>query len=259
MILGILQARVSSTRLPGKVLLPILGKPMLRHQAERILKCKLLDKFILATSNDGQDDAILDICRDLQIPCYRGSLTDVLDRFYQAARGYAPDHVVRLTGDCPLIDPTIVDQLIATYLSEPTDYMSNCVEPTFPDGLDVEAFRFHCLEEAWREARQPSQREHVTLFINRQPERYRVRHFKGKIDLSHLRWTVDESSDFEFAKRVYEELYPTNIAFGMNDVLELLERCPELQTINANIARNEGLVRSVDQEPAVSFKSVESQ
>jgi spore coat polysaccharide biosynthesis protein SpsF len=151
-IAAILQARVSSTRLPGKVLKPILGVPMILRQIERVRRAKKIDQFIVATSNDRTDDPLADICSNTNIECFRGSLEDVLDRFYHAAKPLNPEHIVRLTGDCPLADPQLIDQLILFHLQGGYDYSSNTVETTYPDGLDVEIFRFSCLELAWKEA-----------------------------------------------------------------------------------------------------------
>ncbi|MDD5176146.1 MAG: glycosyltransferase family protein [Sterolibacterium sp.] len=245
MILAILQARVSSTRLPGKVLKPLLGIPMLLRQIERICRASLIDRLVVATSETICDDPIEEMCRSSGIHCYRGSLDDVLDRFYWAAKEFNPDHVVRLTGDCPLVDPRVLDQVISFYLEGGYDYASNTIVPTFPDGLDVEVFRFACLEDAWREAFLPSQREHVTPFIHQQPDRFRTGCFKQQQDLSHLRWTVDEPEDFELVTRVYEALYPDNPAFSMEDVLSLEEHRPELMNINAKFQRNEGYLKSL--------------
>ena len=183
--------------------------------------------------------------RGARVDCYRGSLDDVLDRFYQAASFHGANHVVRLTGDCPLIDPGLIGQMIATHLEHGNDYTSNTLQPSYPDGLDVEVFRFTCLAQAWREARLPSEREHVTPFLYRHPERFRLENISAVSDLSCHRWTVDEPEDFEFVRCVYEALYPTAPDFGTSDVLALLERQPELATINACHKRNEGLSLSL--------------
>ena len=248
MILAILQARVSSTRLPGKVLKPILGVPMLMRQVERINRAKLFDRFLVATSVHPTDDPVEELCRTQGIECFRGSLDDVLDRFYQAARPYRPDHVVRLTGDCPLADPELIDEVIAYHLKGDFDYTSNTLEPTYPDGLDVEVFRWTCLEEAWKEAGLPSQREHVTPFIYLQPERFKLGSVKGNSDLSSLRWTVDEYVDFELVTKIYEALYPSKPCFNMRDILELLKQHPELNCINNHLRRNEGLEKSLRED-----------
>lgn len=248
MILGILQARVSSSRLPGKVLEPILGQPMLARQLERLARCREIDHLIVATSGDATDDAIAGLCRRLGVECFRGSLENVLDRFYQAAIPHAPAHVVRLTGDCPLADPALIDALIRFHLAEGSDYASNCHEPSLPDGLDAEVMRMEALATAWREARLPSEREHVTPYLRNHPERFRIRLWKNPVDLSAHRWTVDEPEDLEFVRAVYAALYPRNPAFGMQDVLDLIAQRPELAEINAGIRRNEGYEKSLRED-----------
>lgn len=245
MILAILQARVSSTRLPGKVLKEILGAPMLLRQIERVKRSITIDKLVLATSTDTSDNPLENLCSENGISCFRGSLNDVLDRFYKAALPYKPEHVVRLTGDCPLADPALIDRLTQYHLDGGFDYSSNCVEPTWPDGLDAEIFRFSCLEEAWREATLPSQREHVTPFIRQQEERYRIGSMKNTVDLSQLRWTVDEPEDFELVSHVYASLYPSNPAFTTADILDLVKKDIELKDINARYKRNEGYAVSL--------------
>ena len=249
MILAILQARMSSSRLPRKVLKPILGKPMLAHQIERVLGSKLIDKLVVATSTDAMDDPIGSLCRQMDVDCYRGSLDNVLDRFYQCAKQFEPDTVVRLTGDCPLADPEIIDHTISYFLKNGFDYASNCgKETTFPDGLDLEVFIFEALETSWNKARLPSEKEHVTPYINQHPEIFNLGFYKGVEDLSALRWTVDEPRDFEFVTRVYEILYPEFPSFCTQDILDLLKKNPEIMKINAGIERNEGLKKSFKQD-----------
>lgn len=248
MILAILQARFSSSRLPGKVLLPILGRPMLALQIERLRRSARIDRLILATSLDKSDDGVEAFAKAEGVECFRGNLDDVLDRFYQAARPHKPDHVVRLTGDSPLADAALIDDIIREHLEQGNDYTTNAVEPTYPDGLDAEVFKFSCLEEAWREAKLPSQREHVTPFINRQPDRYRIAHYKREPDLSALRWTVDEPADYELVKIIYGELYPAKPAFATADILALLKRRPELRDLNTTHKRNEGYEKSLQAE-----------
>jgi glutamate-1-semialdehyde 2,1-aminomutase len=247
-ILAILQARVTSSRLPGKVLKPIMGRPMLARQIERVLQAKKVDHLIIATSNDPSDDGLETLCREINVPCFRGSLNDVLDRFYRAAQPWRPKYIVRITGDCPLIDPEIVDDVIDFYLNGDYDYASNAVEPTFPDGFDMEIFHFSVLEAAWKEACLPSQREHVTPFIHQQPGRYRIGHYKNTEDLSHLRWTVDEQEDFDLIDHIYKELYPVKPNFRMADILNLLQQRPEWLTINRQFGRNEGFIKSLQED-----------
>ncbi|MEQ9370522.1 MAG: glycosyltransferase family protein [Coleofasciculus chthonoplastes F3-SA18-01] len=245
MILAILQARVSSSRLPRKVLKPILGVPMLGRQIERVQRAKLIDRLLVATSDDVTDNSIEQWCRESGVECFRGKLDDVLDRFYQAAKPNAPEQVVRLTGDCPLADPGLIDEVIQFHISGDFDYSTNAIEPTYPDGLDVEVFRFVCLEQAWREVKLPSQREHVTPFIHQQPDRFRIGLLKNAIDLSHLRWTVDEALDFELVRRIYEALYPIDVEFKTQDILSFLDKNPELKTLNISYDRNEGFQKSL--------------
>jgi len=246
-VLAILQARVSSSRLPGKVLRPILGRPMLLHQLDRVRRARSLDALVVATSTDATDDAIEQLCASEGVRTFRGSLNDVLDRFYQAARPHSPRAVARLTGDCPLADPTLIDRVVDLFHSDRFDIAG--AAPTFPDGLDVEVVRFDALEVAWREATLPSDREHVTQFIHRQPERFRIGPLDSDTDLSHLRWTVDEPQDFELVSRIYEALYPRNPAFTTQDVLDLLSERPDLLNLNRGIRRNEGLARSLAADP----------
>ena len=248
MILAILQARYSSTRLPGKVLKPILGAPMLQRQIERIQRTQKIGRFLVATSVDITDDPIESLCYSINVECYRGSLNDVLDRFYQAAVQYEPDHVVRLTGDCPLYDPELADKIISEHLQGEYDYTSNSIQPTFPDGLDVEVVKFNCLKQAWQEAELPSQREHVTSFIYQQPERYKISKYLNSLDLSHLRWTVDEQDDFELVDKIYSELYPGNPRFTTKDILSLLLRQPRLENYNTRYKRNEGYQKSLEDD-----------
>jgi len=239
---------MSSTRLPGKVMKPILGRPMIERQIERLRCCKRVDQLIVATSTHPEDDVLEALCSGLGVPCFRGDLEDVLDRFYRAAKPYTPKHVVRLTGDCPLTDPRLIDELIDFYLEARCDYANNCEEPTLPDGLDAEVFSFAALTRAWQEAVLPSQREHVTSFIRSHPERFKIGIYKYQRDLSDLRWTVDEPEDLQFAAKVYEKLYPADAAFRMEDILALLEREPELMEINRRFERNSGLKKSIEKD-----------
>lgn len=246
-VLGVLQARFSSARLPGKVLKPILGRPMLALQLERLKRARRLDSLVVATSVEPADDPIAALGRAEGVEVARGSLDDVLDRFYRAAEPRAPEIVVRLTGDCPLADPALVDRCVDA-LAGGADYASNALEPTYPDGLDVEAFTFAALARAWREAKLPSEREHVTPFIHTRRDVFRVVHVKGETDLSALRWTVDEPADFELVTKIYEALYPAKPAFATADVLALLEKHPEWKTANTKHQRNEGLAKSLKKD-----------
>lgn len=251
MITTVLQARFSSSRLPGKVLKEILGRPVLALQIERMKRARHMQDLVVATSTQAEDAAIEALCKKLGIVCCRGALDDVLDRFYQAVVATRPDHVIRVTGDCPLIDPAVVDAVVDFHLAGGYDYTSNTLEPRFPDGLDVEVFRFSCLEQAWNEATLTSQREHVTPFLYQNPQRYRLGSFKNATDLSHLRWTVDTQEDFNFIQEVFCRLYAAYPKFKMQDVLDLLENTPELQQLNAMYHRNEGYEKSLREDKEI--------
>ena len=248
MILAVLQARVSSSRLPGKVLRPLLGRPMLTRQIERIRRAKEINSILVATSSDVSDDPVEALCGTEGVSCFRGSMDDVLDRFYQAAKTFKPRHVVRLTGDCPLIDPDLTDRVIRYHLEGGFDYTSNVYQHTFPDGLDTEIFGFKSLERAWREAKLPSDREHVTPFFYREGSPFKIGSVTSPTDLSLHRWTVDEAEDFELVSKIYESLYPAKPAFSMEDILALLARNPEWKQVNACISRNEGYQKSIAKE-----------
>lgn len=233
-VLCILQARVSSSRLPGKVLMPILGEPMLARQIERIQRAQRIDALIVATSDGPSDDGIAGLCARLSVDCFRGSLDDVLDRFYQAAAAAAirPEHVMRLTGDCPLTDPAVLDALMDLHLAGDFDYSSNVEVRTYPDGLDAEIFTYPLLERAWREASMPDDREHVTPYMREAVPTERRGNLEDRVDRSNLRWTVDYPQDFEFARRVFEALYPLDPAFDADDVHTLLHDHPEIGAVN---------------------------
>ncbi len=253
MILAILQARVSSSRLPEKVLRPILGKPMLQHQVERIQRSHKVDKVIVATSTDTSDDKIQALCQEISIDCFRGSLDNVLDRYYNAAKKYNADHIIRLTGDCPLLEPSLIDEAIAFYQSQDHDYICNTVHPTFPDGYDIWVFRFSALEKAWKEAQLLSEKEHVVMYIKNHPELFQIGSWEQEEDLSALRWTVDEAEDFALIEKIYQDLYPENPHFGMKDILAYLEKHPHLKTINTQFQRDEGLQKSLREDQQQQF------
>lgn len=237
----ILQARTSSRRLPGKVLLPILGQPMLARQIERLKRVALADRIVVATSDRDDDAAVAAIAHSTGVDCHRGSLDDVLDRYYRAALPLQPDLVVRVTGDCPLADAGVIDGCIRFLRDGDFDYASNALRPTWPDGLDVEVMTFAALRTAWERGTTTFDREHVTPFIHRNPALFRLGSYEAAIDRSVLRWTVDEPADFAFVNRVYEALYPLDPQFDTAAILALLERDPALGTLNTGIERNAGM------------------
>ena len=248
MIIAMLQARFSSTRLPGKVLKTILGKSLLELQIERVQRSKNINRLIIASTTDISDDAIETLCDSLNISCFRGSHKNVLDRFFQAALRYQPNHIVRLTGDCPLTDPEIIDRCIEFYLEGDFDYVSNTIEHSFPDGLDVEIFKFSALANAWQNAKLPSEKEHVTPYIHQNTTQFKIGSYKQKQNLSSCRWTVDEYDDFNFVTQIYENLYPCNPQFKTKDILKLISEKPELTSINEMFVRNEGYTKSLKED-----------
>lgn len=248
MIVAILQARMQSTRLPGKVMMKILGKPMLALQLERIACCNNIDKLVVATSKQQADDSIAVLCETLGVACYRGSLHDVLDRYYRAAAHYAATHVVRLTGDCPLCEPAVIDETINLHLGERRDYTSNFHPACFPDGLDIEVFRYEVLEAAWQRAKLPSHREHVTAYIHQNPGVFNLGSYTQSTNLSNLRWTVDEAEDFEFVTHIYEALYPTKHDFTCDDILNYCKDNPDISRLNRKYTRNEGMIKSLQED-----------
>ena len=247
----ILQARLGSTRLPAKVIADLSGKPLLARVVERAIRIPGVDQVVLATTRLPEDRKLIAMAKEWDLPTYSGSTEDVLDRYYQAARTFAADVIVRVTADCPLLDPEVSGRVVARFRQGDVDYSSNVNPPTFPDGLDTEVFSHDALERAWTEARLQSEREHVTPYIRNHPDRFRLANVKNDIDLSAHRWTVDEPSDLVLVRRIYERLSgAAGEPFGMADVLTLLERQPDLREVNAGIARDEGYAKSLreDQE-----------
>jgi spore coat polysaccharide biosynthesis protein SpsF len=246
---ALIQARMSSSRLPGKVLLDIAGRPMLLHVVQRAKRVKSIHLVAVITSTGEDDDAIERLCTENSIACFRGSLDDVLDRYYQAAGYFRAEVVVRLTADCPLLDPHLIDNVVQFFHQGGFDYVSNALECTFPDGLDTEIFRFAALERAWKEARLKSEREHVTAYIYKHPELFRLGSVKQEEDLSAWRWTVDTSQDLEFVRTVYSFFPDTD--FGMMDILDVMREHPKITEINSGQQRNEGYQKSLQEDGEV--------
>ena len=240
-VVAIIQARMGSTRLPGKVMKEILGKPVILWDLDRISLSKLIDEIVVAVPYGKENDVIVDTIKEYndKIVTTRGSEDDVLDRYYQAAVQTNADVVVRITSDCPLIDPVVIDQVIEQFLDNDCDYCSNSHIRTYPRGLDTEVFSFKTLEEAWNEARKDYEREHVTPYIIENPDKFKLLNVANDIDLSHLRWTLDTKEDFEFISAVYKRIYPKKQLFLMDDVLELLDKEPELIEINRHIEQKQ--------------------
>lgn len=248
-VVAVIQARLGSTRLPGKSLADIAGKPMLEHVVERMRACACIDEIVLATTAEASDAPLVRLARTLGIRVYEGSTDDVLDRTYRAAVMARAEVIVRVTGDDPFKDAAVTEQVVRRLLEEKADYASNTTDPTFPEGIDIEAFTMIALERAWREARLSSEREHVTPYIWTHPKLFTLVNVAHSVDLSAMRWTVDYPQDLAFARAVYGELYHGR-PFGMKEVLDLLERKPELARINEGIARNAGYQRSLERDRA---------
>jgi spore coat polysaccharide biosynthesis protein SpsF len=235
-IVAIIQARMASTRLPGKVLKDIGGEPMLSRVVSRLRRSSVLSDVIIATTKEPQDDAIANLCCIRAWRCFRGSQGDVLDRYYQTALTYSADVVVRITSDCPLIEPEIVDQVISSFLvhQPQLDYAANILPPrTFPRGLDTEVMRFDALERAWHLDKNPAWREHVTSFIQRNADLFSTLGITNDRDLSFMRWTVDTPEDLAFVRLIYDALGHDD--FSWHDVLGLLEQHPDWLKLNRDI------------------------
>jgi len=226
-----------SSRLPGKVLMPIMGVPMLALMIERLKNARMIDDIVVATTDNGSEDPIAKLADEMGVGCFRGSEEDVLLRVLKAAQHFEADIIVETTGDCPLNDPAIVDKVVADYRIGGADFVSNTLDYTTPIGTDVRVFSTESLAEIERVSQDPADREHVSLHYWENPEKYRLRNVRTEIppEVKDLRLTVDTPEDFELISRVFEELYPTNPAFSLWDIVELFERKPELTKINQNI------------------------
>lgn len=235
--LAIVQARMTSTRLPGKVLLPILGKPMLILQLERMRRAKALDDMVIATTVNAADDPIAHLADQEGVACFRGSEQDVLSRYAGAAQAFGGETIVRITSDCPLMEPDLIDQAVGAFVQSDgqLDYVSNMLQPSFPYGLAVEVFSRQVLDQAHREATLSAEREHVTPYIYWRPEQFRMKSINHLPDLSYHRWTVDTPEDFELVSKIFSALYSGNPQFNMQQVLQLLENHPDWMAINSHI------------------------
>jgi spore coat polysaccharide biosynthesis protein SpsF (cytidylyltransferase family) len=241
-VVGITQARINSSRLPRKVLLQIGGKPLLQYHLERAIKSTLVHKWIVATTDEDESELICSIASKLSVKYFKGSLQDVLDRFYWAVKNENADYVVRITSDCPLIDASIIDHVVKTCIENNLDYTSNTLKPTFPDGMDVEVFKFAALERAWKEAKLKSEREHVTPFIWQNSSFFdksifTSQNYTGMEDLSSYRLTVDQQEDFDLIKNLIDNLGGDK---PWMEYVTYLKNHPNLLNTNSSIKRNEG-------------------
>ena len=248
-IVAIVQARMSSTRLPGKVMKGIAGRPMLWHVVNRLKAARLIDEIVVATTTGREDDIIEEWCKLNGTSVSRGSLDDVLDRYYQAAISFGAKTIVRITSDCPLIEPALVDRAIQRFNKGGFSHVS--VDSSYPDGLDAEVFSFEALEKAHKEAALASEREHVTPYIWKNPHLFSLGKIKSDVDLSAMRWTVDDKLDLKFVTQIYEGIGAGERVFRMEEVLRFLRSRPELLKINSATARNEGYAKSLRQDRVV--------
>ena len=233
-IVAIIQARMGSTRLPGKVLMDLGGETVLARVLERLRRAIMIEEIVVATTDSAADDAIIRECERLEASCFRGSEDDVLDRYYEAARMFAAEVVVRITSDCPVIDPDLVDETIGAFQVQCGDYCSNSFPRTYPRGLDTEVFTMNALEQAWRHAHQPYEREHVTPYFYEHPELFRLVSHQGQIDYSQYRWTLDTEGDLELLREIYAR-FGNKHDFSWREVIQLMEREPELAELNSHV------------------------
>ncbi len=235
-VVAIVQARMGSTRLPGKVLMDLGGETVLGRVVHRLRRATLVDEIVVATTNSAADDAITRECEWLDVVSFRGSENDVLDRYYQAAHACAAEVIVRVTSDCPVIDPELVDETIRVFHDRDGDYASNVFPRTYPRGLDTEVFSASALQRAWREACEPHQREHVTPYFYEHPELFRLVSLRGQTDYSHYRWTLDTAEDLDLLWAIYARLGNRD-DFSWHEVIEVMEREPELAELNSHVAQ----------------------
>lgn len=239
--LVVLQARMSSSRLPGKVMLEINNKPMIYWQIKRILNAKKVSSLVIATSLDSTDDTLSQFLEDHSFNVYRGSLDNVLSRFLEVSEKYPHDSLIRLTGDCPLVMPELVDQMVEAFYEKDVDYLSNTLDPTYPDGLDIEIMKLGVLEKLSTFHLEPKELEHVTYGIYKRPESFLLSNFSNKSNHSHERWTVDYQEDFEFVHSIFSRFTGRETEFTYQEVIEFLEENPQLRAQNHTHNRNQQL------------------
>lgn len=235
-IIAIIQARMGSTRLPGKVLKKVKDKPLLEYQLERIQQSQLINEIVIATTQNEKDQKIIEFCNARDIHVIQGSEENVLERYFQAAKEYDAEVIVRLTSDCPLIDPELIDEVIRLFLeSKDVDYASNTLVRSYPRGLDIEVFAMKALLESYQQAILESEKEHVTPFIYNRPERFKLVNLESLEDYSYHRWTVDTEEDFELIQRIIEVTYPYTKDVKWKDIIKIMEQNPSWHEINAHI------------------------
>ena len=248
MIGCIIQARMGSTRLPGKAMLSVENdKTVLYFVIKQLQNCKLVDKIIIATTTLEDDNKIANFSKDLGIDCFRGSSDNVLDRYYQCAKEYSVSTIVRIPSDKPLIDPEIVDNLVSVFRNDSYDYITNFLSnPTFPSGTEVEIFSINALKKAWKKAKLPSEKEHVTPYFTNHKDEFKITHVENTENLSHLRWAVDRIEDLKLVRKIVSKIKKRPIM--MKDIVDLFTKEPELVEINKNVNRKEGELKSMKED-----------
>lgn len=243
---AVIQARMGSIRLPGKVLMKINGITVLECLLEQISYSKYLTDKIIATTTEKNDDQIIDVAKSMGVSFFRGNQSDVLDRYYQCAKKFSINNIVRISADAPLIDPSIVDRTIQIYEKSNFDYVNNFSKNRFPVGTEVEVFSFSALEKVWKNAIKPSEREHVTPYFYNNPDVFSIGHLENTLDLSNLHWTVDRAEDLEFVKTIFQSINKRPIL--LDDILQLLTKRPSLLEINKKIDPHEGYKKSISDD-----------
>lgn len=248
-VVGIIQARLGSTRLPGKVLAPIHGKPMLQWMLQRIAPSLRLDDLVIATTNQSEDDLLVNwVKTNTQIEVFRGAENNLVSRYYECARVHQADIIVRLTADDPLKDAEIIDEAIELFLNtEGIDYCSNCLKPTYPEGLDVEVFSMNALHRTFQEAQLASELEHLTPYMTNNPDKFSIINFECHEDLSGWRWTVDKPNDLKFIKEIFAQFKDTPTV-SYREIIDFINANPSLMDINQGTERFEGYLKSVEAE-----------
>lgn len=245
MIGCIIQARMGSTRLPGKIMMQVDdNNPVISHVIKQLEKSKLCERIVIATTLLLEDNKVMDFAEKNKIPYFRGSADDCLDRYYQCAKSFSFSTIVRITCDNPLIDPTLLDNAVSVFKNGDYDYVTNCKPRSFPQGTEVEVFSFNALEKAWMEAKKPSEREHVTPYFYNNPDKFKIFNITNTENISNLRWTVDRKEDLELVRRIISKIKKSPIL--MRDILELLKSEPDLVKINSNYVMDEGYLKSLE-------------
>ncbi len=261
MIAGIIQARMGSSRLPGKVMMEACGKPLLELMIERVKRAKTLDKVIIATSVEKQDDEIVKFCKKHNIEYFRGSEHDLLSRYKFTAESINANIIVRLVSDTPLIDPKEIDKVVETYVNNSYDFVSNFFPfpRTYPDGFSVEVFSFKILVEMFNEAKRPSDREHMTFFIWRQPQRYKIFRVDYNRDISNYRFNLDYKEDYLLIKAVYEGIYQQKREFTLEDIINFLDSNSYIFELNSKIKPYENIIKSFQEDKELGFIDYDDQ